>query len=482
MIEHPLRAAIVLTAAVLGSAGGTSSLAQPATPAAPAVMSSGTNRAASPRQAAAQRAGTRALHLCSGYFATENPRALTDATADTVGHPTAPATAPTHVDEVEKTVSVKFSDDMPPRIAVARPVLGCTLLPVGAEMTLARALPRPLMAAPNFDDRPWPIGDRGAVVQLPARKKAAVEALIDEAFKDEAGNYGGVTWGVVVVKNGRIVAERYQHGMGPHFSARTNSMCKSISGSLTGIGVRQGLLDLDRKAPLAEWRRTADPRGQITLRNLMHMASGLYTESAGDRQGLIYQSGAAVAEAAALNVVDSRPGSRFVYAGSDSILLTRALREAIGDDNVYWAFPYRELLWKLGMTRTFIETDSNGDFISSGQCWSTARDFGRFGMLYLADGVWDGERILPEGWSRFVATPAPAQPGGSGPRYGAQFWIHGGREGLPADAYTPNGGRGQYAMIVPSQDLVVVRRGFDTPTAAFRIDKFSADITRAITD
>jgi CubicO group peptidase (beta-lactamase class C family) len=325
------------------------------------------------------------------------------------------------------------------------------------------------------------MGDQGAVARLPKRKQAAVEGLIDEAFKDEAGIYAGVSWGIVVVKNGKIVAERYQHGMGPHYSARTNSMCKSISGTLTGIGVHKGLLDIDRKAPLTEWRGIGDPRGEITLRNLMQMASGLYTESAGDRQGLIYQSGAAVVEAAALNVVDSRPGSRFVYAGSDSILLTRALREAIGDDKVYWTYPHRELLWKLGMTRTVMETDSNGDFISSGQCWSTARDFGRFGMLYLADGVWAGERLFPEGWSRFVATPAPAQPGGSGPRYGAQFWVYGGREGLPADAYSPNGGRGQYAMIVPSQGVVVVRRGFDG-AAAFRIDKFSADVIRAIAD
>ena len=134
------------------------------------------------------------------------------------------------------------------------------------------------------------------------------------------------------------------------------------------------------------------------------------------------------------------------------------------------------------MTRTVIETDWRGDFLISGQCFSTARDFGRFGMLYLADGVWNGERILPEGWSKYVSTLAPAQPDSyykGGPGYGAQFWIHGGRAGLPEVAYTPNGANGQYAMIVPSANLVVVRRGFDF-TGGFDIAKFSADVLHAL--
>jgi CubicO group peptidase (beta-lactamase class C family) len=183
-----------------------------------------------------------------------------------------------------------------------------------------------------------------------------------------------------------------------------------------------------------------------------------------------------------LNMVDSRPGARFVYAGSDTILASRAVREALGDDAQWLVFPYRELLWKLGMTRTVVETDWRGDFLTSGQCWSTARDFGRFGMLYLADGVWNGERLLPEGWSKYVSTLAPAQPASyfnGGPGYGAQFWVHGGREGLPAVAYAADGAGGQYAMIVPVASLVVVRRGFDVESN-FNIAKFSADVLHAL--
>jgi CubicO group peptidase (beta-lactamase class C family) len=110
----------------------------------------------------------------------------------------------------------------------------------------------------------------------------------------------------------------------------------------------------------------------------------------------------------------------------------------------------------------------------SGQCWSTARDFGRFGLLYINNGVWNGERILPEHWAQYVSTPSPANAA-----YGAQFWVYGGRDGLPADAYSPNGAAGQYAMIVRSKGVIVVRRGIDRGPG-FNITKFSADVIAAM--
>jgi CubicO group peptidase (beta-lactamase class C family) len=211
------------------------------------------------------------------------------------------------------------------------------------------------------------------------------------------------------------------------------------------------------------------------------MGSGLYTEGGRNPQIELYGSGAPPSEVSVYTVVDSRPGDRYVYAGSDTIMATKAVREAINDDANWYSFPHQEFLWKIGMTRTTLETDWKGDFLISGQCWSTAWDFGRFGMLYLADGVWNGERILPEGWSDYVSTLAPAQPasyydGGRG--YGAQFWILDGMEGLPK-AYTPLGAAGQYGVIIPSANLVVVRRGFDFD-GGFNVAKFSADVMNAL--
>ncbi len=433
-----------------------------------------------PRHAAAQAAGYRALHLCTATFSSGLPQDIIDRT----GSGQTAKTNETKIDAAAKTVTVKFADDMEPRIAAWRPGLGCTQLPIGATMEAAKHLPRlpESLAIPNLDAQNWPMGDANATAKLAAAQEKAVSAVLDDAFRDQEGAYKGNTWGVVVIKDGKIVAERYAPGWGVHTSSRTNSMCKSLSVSLVGIGVQRGLLDIHAKAALAAWRKPGDPRGEITLNHLLHMASGLYTESGRNPQGEIYGSGAPASEVSMSNIVDARPGERYVYAGSDTILATRAVREAFNNDAEWISFPHRELMWKLGMTRTLIETDWTGDFITSGQCWSTARDFGRFGLLYLNDGVWNGERILPTGWSDYVSTLAPAQPasrarGGAG--YGAQFWIYGGMEGLPDIAYSPGGALGQYAMIIPEKNVIIVRRGLDRGEG-FKLAKFSADVLKAL--
>jgi CubicO group peptidase (beta-lactamase class C family) len=438
------------------------------------------NNSVSARHAAAQAAGYRALHLCTATFSSGLPKDIIDRT----GSGQAAKNNPTVFDDQNKVVTVKFADDMEPRIAAWRPALGCTQLPIGATLDMVKLLPRlpDSLQIPDFDAKPWPMGDAKATASLPKARAKAVSNVFDEAFKNQEGAYRGNTWGVVVIKDGKIVAERYAPGWGIHTSSRTNSMCKSLGATLVGIGVKQGLVDIHKKAPLKAWQRPSDPRGQITLNDMLHMASGLYTEAGRNPQGEIYGSGAPAAEVSLLNVVDSKPGSRYVYAGSDTILATRAVREALNDDAQWISYPHRELLWKLGMTRTLMETDWTGDFNTSGQCWSTARDFGRFGLFYLADGVWNGERILPEGWSNYVSTLAPAQPasrarGGAG--YGAQFWIYGGMEGLPEVAYSPGGALGQYAMIIPSKNVVIVRRGLDVG-GGFQLAKFSADVLKAM--
>jgi CubicO group peptidase (beta-lactamase class C family) len=426
------------------------------------------------RHAAALAAASRALHYCTGLFSADMSLEQIAATDRSAATAATLAALKTDIDRVNKTVAVTYLPDMPPRVAAWRPSLGCTQLPIGATMEMAKHLPRlpASLKHPNFDGRAWPMGDQQATTELPATQKAGLDRVVARAFDGQT--YRGATWGVVVIKDGKIVAERYDGGFNAHMPARTNSMCKSLAATVVGVGVKKGLVDIHKKAPLAEWRRPGDPRGQITINDMLHMASGLYTEAAGDPQPELYTGGAAAAERSALNTVDSAPGARFVYAGSDTILSVRAVRQAVNDDNRFWAFPFEEILWKTGMTRTYPETDWNGDFMMSGQCWSTARDFGRFGLLYINDGVWNGERILPEGWAKYVATPSPANAA-----YGAQFWVYGGRNGLPADAYSPNGAAGQYAMIVPSKGVIVVRRGIDRGPG-FNITQFSADVIAAL--
>jgi|HigsolmetaAR202D_1030399.scaffolds.fasta_scaffold00027_16 CubicO group peptidase (beta-lactamase class C family) len=450
----------------------------------------------SPRHEAAMLAGYKALYTCSGLFSAGlTPEMVTrDAMLGRGSRTDLLLKLTTRVDEQRKLVTVEYLPDMPPRVAAWRPYLGCAQLPIGAPLEAIDGLPRlpEDFSAPNFDSQDWPQGDRNATVRLPRRQAAALDKVVEAAFVNEV--YGGVTWGVIVVSGGKIVAERYERGYDMHKLQRTHSAAKSVAATLIGIAVRDKLLRLDEPAPIPEWRKPYDPRARITLNNLLQMSSGLYTEAAGNPQQEIYLSGAAVAERSAGNLIDALPGTRMVYAGSDTLLAIRALRTVLNDDARYLQFPFRELFWKIGMTRTFPETDWNGDYLLSGQMYSTARDLARFGLLYLNDGVWNGERILPEGWTKYVATPAPAQPAGSwaDPRcegacdklgYGAQFWLAGPKQGLPEGSYSVRGGRGQFVMIVPSRNVVIVRRGTDGADGArtsFDMQKFSADVLAAL--
>lgn len=435
----------------------------------------GTNRA-TPRRLAATQAAMRAVALCSGLW--EGGRSIEQITADN-GGVSGTESMKTEIDYTRKIVSIKYSDVMPPRIVAWRPVLGCVQLPIGATEEALKHVPQvdASVVRPDLDAKDWPTGDQNATGQLPEDKQKALDALVTAAF--DGKTYGGSSWGIIVVKNGKIVAERYAMGYDMHQAAQTHSAAKSFTSSVVGIATWKYGLDIDRPGALEEWRKAGDPRSAITARHLLHMSSGLYGEADGSPQGDIYFGGATVADRAVTNLLDTMPGTRFLYNPPDTMLLMRTVREAVKNDKTFWAMPFQQLFWKIGMTRTTPASDWNGDFMMSGQTYSSARDFARFGLLYLNDGVWNGERILPEGWAKFVSTPGPVQPNDNGPRYGGQFWLYSGIDGLVDGAYSPNGGQGQYAMIIPSHKAVIVRRGFDFG-AGFKIAKFSADVVAAI--
>jgi CubicO group peptidase (beta-lactamase class C family) len=431
------------------------------------------------RHADAIAAGHLALYTCSALFnAGQSMEQIRRDIFTPLGRTPPPEPLEPDIDDEHRIVSVAYAPDMPPRIAAWRPVLGCAQLPIGAARDAVADLPRlhEGLRVPDLDDEAWPLGDRNALGTLRGTQQASVDDLVASAFDGET--YGGTTWALILIKDGKIVAEQYALGYDKHTSARTHSAIKSWAASVIGVAVEKGILDIHTAPVLDEWRRPGDPRGNISVDHLLHMASGLDIVGSGNPQEDLYFGGAIAAGRTTFNLLETIPGQRFVYAGTDTVLAIRALRQAIDDDPRYWAFPYRELFWKIGMTRTITETDWNGDFLMSGQAWATARDFGRLGMLYLNDGVWDGERILPAGWVDYVSAPAPAQPA-RGTRYGAQFWLYGGESGLPDDAFSPRGAEGQFAMIVRSEDLVVVRRGFDR-SRPFDIARFSADVVDAL--
>lgn len=371
-------------------------------------------------------------------------------------------------------VAVRFTDAMPPRVAVPG-ATGCTLLPIGAD---------PNAAGEIYDHRPLPRGAPASTspfefTSAPPRGDArALAAAVARAFDPNGYGEGTDTVATLVVQDGRIVSERYALGYGPDTPTRTWSVAKSIAGTIVGAAVKKGLIDPAAPTRIPEWQNAGDPRAKITLDNLLRMASGLHSDTAGNRTDDIYFGGTAVTEQAVAWPLEAPPGARFRYANDDILLAIRALR-ARYPAKQDGAFPYDLLISPLGMRQTFAERDWRGNFILSSQVWTTPRDLARLGMFWLADGVWQGTRLLPEGWMKYMTTPSGPQPA-SGPGYGATMWLFGPAQGLPEGSYAAQGNRGQYVMVIPSKKLVIVRRGEDPGKAYFYIAKFAADVAAAL--
>ena len=311
----------------------------------------------------------------------------------------------------------------------------------------------------------------------------ALAGVLDRAFDGATyGNQPGVvTTSVLISKNGKLIAERYRPGFGIHSGYRTWSTAKSISAALIGIATAQGILNLDDTASIPEWAYPGDPRQAITYKHLLWMSSGLF--SGGSNTDAIYFGGQDVISAATTTPLEVEPGTRWKYANNDTLLLLRALRDRLGNDLDYLRFPYDELLHPLGMYHTRMEIDHQGNFIGSSQTYTTARDLMRFGMLLANDGVLKGKRLLPEGWVRFSATPAPTlAPQKDQWGYGAQFWLLDQMPGIPKGTFTTAGNKGQYVTIVPGHDLVIVRTGVDPNGRQFEQHAFVADVLRALGD
>lgn len=423
-------------------------------------------------------AGYKALTLCSGMFNAGRSEGQLAALELKGIYPEYDAILPTlsaSVDRALKTVSVPFDDALPPRIAAWRPNLGCTQLPLSASTDALAGLPRLDTPAPQLDAKPWPLGDRGASARAQG-DRAAFGRAVEAAFDSQRFGKGSQTTAVIVLQNGRIVAEQYREGFGMHVSQRTWSVAKSLASTLVGVGSASGLINHAQAAPIRQWQRIGDPRAAITTDQLLRMSSGLHSATAGNRTDALYFGGTAVDEEAVVWPLLAAPGSRFRYANNDIVLAMLGLRQASASEAEALGFPFTHLLWKLGMTRTVPETDWKGNYMMSSQVWTTARDLARFGLLYQQDGVFQGQRLLPPGWVQQTTTPAGPQPPQGAFGYGAGFWLLNRSEGVPADTFAAFGNRGQYVVIVPSRQIVIVRRGEDPSGSSFDVAAFTAQI------
>lgn len=301
---------------------------------------------------------------------------------------------------------------------------------------------------------PWPMGDEG--VELDPRFAPATDA----AFADPAA----LTAAFVVVHRGRIVAERYGPGVTRDTALESWSMGKSITATLLGLRVKDGTFpDVNAPAPVERWAN--DARKNIRLVDLLRMSGGLSFSSSFDpdwKPGhgvpdhtFIYTGAVDAFEYSLDKPAQFPPNTEGRYRNCDPLVLGALLKRAAGDD--YLAWPQRALFDKLGMRHMWLETDPYGNFLLTGYDYGTARDWARLGLLYAQDGVWQSERLLPEGWTKLVSTPAPAW---KKPEYGGLFWLNRARDWpLPEEALIMVGAGGQKVFVVPSQQLVVVRLG-----------------------
>ncbi|WP_199555550.1 serine hydrolase domain-containing protein [Sandaracinobacteroides hominis] len=385
------------------------------------------------------------------------------------------------IDRAARRVEVSAGPDAPARVAQYVQGRGCVQLPIGGKAGQV-PMPAELIGGPDrkaMDARPWPQGDSMATASLPAARKKALEAVMADGLTGDRFGKGSRTSALLVVQDGKIVAERYARGVGVHTPQRTFSVAKSLSSALIGRAAALGVIDPMKPAHVPEWETPGDPRAAITIDQLLRMQSGLWTNGPGSRTDALYYGGATVPETAGTAPVEVPPATRFTYANNDTLLAVRALNFDLGEAAP--TFAYTHLLWPLGMTRTTIEGDWQGNPILSSQVWMTARDMARLALLHLNDGQWGGQQLLPEGWVKDATTPlGPQPPAERGQGYGRAIWLLGPASGLPEGSYGFFGNRGQYAIIVPSQRLVVVRRGFDGPGKEFQITDFARDVAAAL--
>lgn len=409
----------------------------------------------------------------------------------------------THVDDGARSVTASIPL-VARRQAVYRDGLGCTLEPAAATTPplsnaaaapFAAAAPAPVSAAapasaataaappasaPSDSALSWSV-DPSNPRTAGAIDTARLNAAIADAFAEPDPSLMRKTRAIVVVVGGRVVAERYADGYSATSRFAGWSMTKSVTNALVGILSARQALEIGADNLLPEWRSPSDARAAITLHDLLTMSSGLgfsedYSPS-GAATRMLFDADDAAAVASASPLVHE-PGTTWSYSSATTNIISSLIRATLGSDPEYIGFPRHALFDRIGMASAVLEPDPSGTFVGSSFMYATARDWARFGLLFLRDGVWNGERILPEGWVDYSVTPTPAAPLG---QYGAHWWLNAGEPtdrtrrlwpDLPADIFFASGFEGQYIAIVPSRDLVVVRLGVTPDDRAWRLGSF----------
>jgi len=376
------------------------------------------------------------------------------------------------------------------RKAFFREGYGVTLIPRKGKLTPLPEIPAPPKPE-NATALPWPVGEHVDLHAIPNEiNPALLQRAVENAFTETDPDNPKRTRAVVIVYRGRIIAERYAPGYDRHTKFLGWSMTKSVINTLIGILVQQKNLDIYEPAFVPEWQEPGDPRQAITVDQLLRMSSGLHFVEEYELQygvtKMLYDTRNMAAFAASEKLI-AEPDNVWYYSSGTANILSRLILHHLDNSLEKYHRFYREKLFQpLNMRSVLFEPDATGVLVGSSFMFATARDWARFGQLYLQDGVWNGERILPEGWVAYSVTPTPKAPQG---KYGAHFWLNAGQPrhsdnreypNLPDDLFYANGHDGQRVIIIPSYDLVIVRLGLSRNRNAWDLDELVADVLKAI--
>lgn len=395
------------------------------------------------------------------------------------------------VDNKGKTVTASGLGFRKPLTAVYREGFGCTLAIDSTKDELIKQTQRALPRKKHDPAVAWPLGEKVDIGSLPPEvDRTRLNKAVADVFLEPLPKNKRNTQGVVVVYKNRIIAEKYAEGFSPATPILGWSMTKSVTNALVGILVQQKKLDIMKSSPIAAWNKPGDPRGQITLDQLLRMSSGLkFDEIYGPLQDvtdMLYGS-KSMAEYAWSKPLETKPDGKWYYSSGTANIIARIVRDTAGGTLVDgYNFARINLFDKLNMSSAIIEPDASGSFVGSSYMLATPRDWARFGLFTLRDGVWNGERILPAGWMKYSTTPTPLAMKGD---YGAHFWLNAGEKGnsqnrtypsLPTDLYCLSGFNGQIVAVIPSRDVVIVRMGVSHDEFSWPKEEFLRQVLDSI--
>ncbi|TCN63053.1 serine hydrolase domain-containing protein [Acetobacteroides hydrogenigenes] len=329
----------------------------------------------------------------------------------------------------------------------------------------------------NPDTVRWPLGNvlPDSVAISPNKKLKAVSRELVGGSK-----YGGHPFAFVVLHNGVPVEEAYRSGFSSKSRLLGWSMGKSVASAIVGVMVANGMADIYQPTGIAEWQH--DGRSRITPNDLLRMQSGLqWNEGYGSRSDvtqMLYCSGS-FGQYAIGKPLEHPVGSRWTYSSGSSNIVCYWARQHFKSDSAFYAFIYGKLLNRIGLQDAILEPDASGIPAGSSYIYATARDYARFALLYLQDGVFNGQRILPKGWVSYTRTPTPASDGA----YGASFWRKGPKSApeLPGDFFSCEGHDGQYVVIIPSRQLAIVVLGYSPRSSnALKLGLLVKDVVAAV--